>query len=112
MYEGTTWGVLVQDADSGRILYSINPGKLIFPASVAKLFTVAAAIGKLGPGYHYETKVYVQGNIDQSGVLHGGLIFRAAGDLSLGGREDAHQRFLFAKVDHINLSWQTGVSGF
>ena len=55
-------GVLIQDAQSGRILYQRNAAKFFSPASNMKLFTAAAALYHLGPNYRYLTSLSKQDN--------------------------------------------------
>lgn len=50
-----TVGIVVKEANTGRILYSKNAKKLLSPASVTKLFTAAGALYQLKPDYHFFT---------------------------------------------------------
>src|SRR5579863_10152156 len=43
------WGMLVEDADTGQLIFSLNADKYFLPASNAKLFTAALALSTLGP---------------------------------------------------------------
>src|SRR5690606_13027316 len=82
------WGVLVVDLETGDVLYERNAGKSFVPASNTKLYTTAAALDQLGPGYRYHTRVYARGAVEDS-VLRGDLIVRGAADPTLGGHYDA-----------------------
>ena len=42
------WGLIVKDADSGEVFYTLNAGRYFMPASNAKLFTTAMALATLG----------------------------------------------------------------
>jgi D-alanyl-D-alanine carboxypeptidase/D-alanyl-D-alanine-endopeptidase (penicillin-binding protein 4) len=95
------WGVLAVDLKTGDVLYSRAPDKLFAPASVTKLFSVAAALDALGADHRFETPVYARGEIDAMGTLHGDLILVASGDLSFGGRTDEQGRIAFSNSDHI-----------
>jgi len=53
-----TVGVILQDLNSGEILYNYHGAKHFLPASTAKLFSSAAALKELGPHYRYETALY------------------------------------------------------
>ena len=51
------WGMLVEDADTGEVLYSLNADRYFVPASNAKLFTTALALATLGPDYVFHTTI-------------------------------------------------------
>src|ERR1700736_606437 len=50
-YRQATWAMLVIDAATGEVVYEHNADTLILPASVTKLFSVAAALTALGVGF-------------------------------------------------------------
>lgn len=100
-FQQAHWGILIADAKTGKALYSRNPDKLFVPASVTKLFSVAAALDALGADYRFETPIWARGEIDEAGRLQGDLILVASGDLSLGGRTDVDGRIAFENSDHI-----------
>ena len=54
-------GLVVADAESGTVLYEHQADTPLKPASVQKLFVTAAALERLGPGFEYQTRVYLQG---------------------------------------------------
>ena len=43
-YRGARWGVLIVEADGGKVVYERNADQLFAPASVTKLYTCAAAM--------------------------------------------------------------------
>lgn len=51
-------GVVVQDANTGKLLYDYQAQKNFTPASTTKLFSAAAALLELGPDFVYETALY------------------------------------------------------
>lgn len=53
--EHTSWGVLVRDRSSGRIIYQRNPDLHFIPASNTKLVVTTVALGMLGPDWRYRT---------------------------------------------------------
>jgi D-alanyl-D-alanine carboxypeptidase/D-alanyl-D-alanine-endopeptidase (penicillin-binding protein 4) len=55
-------------------------------ASTTKLFTTAAALDVLGPGFEWVTVVGTRGERDPSGTLQGDLVVIGAGDPNLSGR--------------------------
>ncbi len=54
--------LVVQDLQSGKILYESRAKEHFYPASNTKLFTAAAALKKLGKDYQIETSLYGQGD--------------------------------------------------
>jgi len=99
-YRHSLWGVLVVDLETGETLHALNADKLFTPASVTKLFSVAAALDALGPDHRFETPVVRRGEIDSQGVLRGDLILLASGDPTLGGRTLADGSIAFTNNDH------------
>lgn len=99
-YRHSLWGMLVVDLETGEPLHALNADKLFTPASVTKLFSVAAALDALGPDHRFETPVVRRGEVDSQGVLRGDLILLAAGDPTLGGRTLADGSIAFTNNDH------------
>ncbi len=98
------WGLLVVDLEDDRVLVERDADKMFAPASVTKLFSVAAALDGLGADHRFQTPVYARGTLDEQGDLHGDLILVASGDLTLGGRNDPSGRLTFRDVDHTYAS--------
>jgi serine-type D-Ala-D-Ala carboxypeptidase/endopeptidase (penicillin-binding protein 4) len=73
-------GVKVVSLDTGKVLFEENAAKLLRPASNMKMYTVAAALDKLTPDYHFTTSVYAAKRPDASGVVHGDLTIYGRGD--------------------------------
>jgi D-alanyl-D-alanine carboxypeptidase/D-alanyl-D-alanine-endopeptidase (penicillin-binding protein 4) len=88
------WGILVEDAASGEVLYERNPDGYFMPASNAKLFTTALALATLGPDYRVRTTLASPGTLDAKGVLGGDLILIGRGDANLSNR-----KFPFGKTE-------------
>lgn len=80
------WGLIVEDSDSGEVLYSLNAGRYFMPASNAKLFTTAMALATLGPDFHIRTTVESAAEPDSSGHLQGDLVLVGRGDGNLSNR--------------------------
>jgi D-alanyl-D-alanine carboxypeptidase/D-alanyl-D-alanine-endopeptidase (penicillin-binding protein 4) len=99
-YRQARWGILVADAKTGQTVYERDGDRLFLPASTTKLYSCAAALAALGADYRFETPVYRRGQVTE-GRLKGDLILVAKGDLTLGGRTDAHGRMAFRDHDHI-----------
>src|SRR6476659_8542644 len=75
------WGVLIRSLDTDETLYSMNPAKLMMPASVLKVVTIAAAADRLGWDYRYETRLVADGTI-HGDTRDGNLIIGGNGDPS------------------------------
>ncbi|GAC1401061.1 MAG: hypothetical protein NVSMB56_16210 [Pyrinomonadaceae bacterium] len=65
-----THGVLIESFDGQRVLASHNADVAVNPASLAKLATTLVALHKLGGEFHFETKVFTDGEPDADGILH------------------------------------------
>jgi D-alanyl-D-alanine carboxypeptidase/D-alanyl-D-alanine-endopeptidase (penicillin-binding protein 4) len=75
--------VVVQAADTGELLYTRNPDKLLLPASNMKILTLAAAVDRLTWRFQYETKLVATGPIED-GTLRGDLVIVGSGDPTIG----------------------------
>jgi D-alanyl-D-alanine carboxypeptidase/D-alanyl-D-alanine-endopeptidase (penicillin-binding protein 4) len=83
--ETTAMGVNVVEVGSGETSYTYNADDARTIASNTKLFTTAAALDALGPGYLYETRLVLRGQV-QDGVLQGDLGVIGGGDPNISGR--------------------------
>lgn len=132
--ETAHWGYLVVDAKSGDVIAAHNPDDAFPPASTAKLPTMVAALGILGPTYRFTTQVSARGSL-RDGVLTGDLVLTGDGDpmLSAGdlralairlgdiGIERVEGRFLYHSLlpvlplvesaQPIDAPYNQGVSG-
>ena len=70
--------LLVQTFDGRVTLAEHNADVAYNPASLVKLATSVAALRKLGKDYRFETKFYIEGEPDQSGVLRGRIVVAGA----------------------------------
>lgn len=86
--------LLVQTLD-GRVTFAEHNADAAYnPASLVKLTTSLVALHKLGKDYRFETKFYIEGNVDKSGVLRGRLVV-AGGDPTFG---DFHATLVAKKL--------------
>ena len=83
---GADSSIQIVELESGRVVAERNPHMAVAPASNMKLFTTAAAIDLLKPGFEVTTGVYVRGEIDPTGTLNGDVRFVGRGDPTIGGR--------------------------
>ncbi len=74
------FGIKVASLDTGRVLFEENAEKRLMPASNMKLYTVAAALDRLGPDFRFVTSVYANGRPDEKGRIRGDLIVYGRGD--------------------------------
>jgi serine-type D-Ala-D-Ala carboxypeptidase/endopeptidase (penicillin-binding protein 4) len=102
-YRNARWGLLIVEADTGKVLYEQNADQLFAPASVTKLYSCSAALIGLGGDRRFETPVYRRGDV-QNGRLAGDLILVGRGDLTLGGRTLPDGTLAFKDQDHTYAS--------
>jgi D-alanyl-D-alanine carboxypeptidase/D-alanyl-D-alanine-endopeptidase (penicillin-binding protein 4) len=78
-------GVHVVDLAAERAIYEFEAAQPRILASNTKLLTTAAALAELGPGFRFETRVALRGEV-RDGVLEGDLAIHGAGDPNISGR--------------------------
>jgi D-alanyl-D-alanine carboxypeptidase/D-alanyl-D-alanine-endopeptidase (penicillin-binding protein 4) len=81
---GSGGGLVVIDAETGRVVCAAAARTPRPLASNMKLFTTSTVLAKLEPTTRIPTKVFEQGQIDREGVLHGNLYLQGGGDPTLG----------------------------
>ena len=86
--------LLVQTQDGRVTLAEHNPDVAYNPASLVKLTTTLVALRKLGKDFRFETKFFIEGDVDKSGVLRGRLVV-AGGDPTFG---DFHATLVARKL--------------
>ena len=84
-WRSSQWGVLAISLESGDTLVAVDPGASLTPASNQKLFTTAAALDRLGPGFRFPTYLLTDGVV-RDGVLEGDLVLYGTGDPGLSDR--------------------------
>jgi D-alanyl-D-alanine carboxypeptidase/D-alanyl-D-alanine-endopeptidase (penicillin-binding protein 4) len=67
-------GVFVQSFDGSVTLAEHSADVGFNPASLVKLSTSLVALRRLGKDFRFETKIFIDGTIDKSGLLHGRLL--------------------------------------
>lgn len=98
-YAGSTSGVLVAEAQSGKVVCSHNADAVLPPASTAKLLSCGGALAVLGPDYRFETPLVRTGPL-KDGVVEGDLVLVASGDPNLSQRVTGKDRLQFTDKDH------------
>jgi len=68
-YRQAHWGILAVDLADGRTVYELNSEWMFAPASVTKLYSVAAALDAFGADSRFETPLVRRGEIDKEGQL-------------------------------------------
>ena len=63
-YKHSDWIILAKDLTDNKIIYQYNQNSMVNPASLTKLFSVAAALHYLGYDYRFKTPVYFIGKKD------------------------------------------------
>lgn len=79
-----TWGFVVYDPKTKKIISSYNENTPLVPASTTKLLTTETALNLLGENYRWITQLEYSGSIDENGTLNGNLYVVGSGDPSLG----------------------------
>jgi len=107
------WGVKIQYANTGEVIYERNSSKMFVPASNQKMYTTAAALCLLGPQYRYATDFVTNGEVDEQGILQGDLIIRGSGDPTWSWRfyDKNYDSVMVCLVDSLKLQGVTTVNG-
>lgn len=82
--KNATWGFVVYDPKTKKVISSYNENTPLVPASTTKLLTTETALNLLGENYRWITQLEHSGNVDENGVLNGNLYIVGSGDPSLG----------------------------
>ncbi len=92
-------GIMLQEAETGEVLYERRAQELFTPASIVKLFTAAASLLSLGPDYRFETAIQVDQNILPQARVNNLYVY-FSGDPSL-TRDDLKQLIVKIKASGI-----------
>jgi D-alanyl-D-alanine carboxypeptidase/D-alanyl-D-alanine-endopeptidase (penicillin-binding protein 4) len=84
--KGSKWSICAYDTQTKDTIVSWNADLALPGASITKLFSTAAALSVLGPEAKAQTRIYIDGAIDNNGLLHGNIWLKGEGDVSLGSR--------------------------
>jgi D-alanyl-D-alanine carboxypeptidase/D-alanyl-D-alanine-endopeptidase (penicillin-binding protein 4) len=72
--------------ENGKEIAAYQPSLAITSASTTKLFSTASAFELLGAQHRPSTRIYIDGKINEDGILKGNLFIRGGGDVSLGSK--------------------------
>lgn len=106
----STWGVSVQSLVHEETLYAFGSRRLLMPASVMKIVTLATAAARLGWDYSFETQVMGVGAID-FGFLDGDLLLVGSGDPSLDDWDGQATRLFQEWADRLKRQGVSIVGG-
>lgn len=82
LFDHTLAAIKVVSLNSGKVLYDRNSSLLVHPASNLKLFTSSSALGYLGPGFLFKTRVLTDSTLSDS-ALGGNVYLKGYGDPDL-----------------------------
>lgn len=103
-------GLMVRSLDRDEILVAVNEQRLLMPASIEKVVTLAVAAERLGWDYTFHTTATALGRIED-GVLHGDLVITGAGDPTLDNWDGASSRRFAALAGRLRERGITAIRG-
>lgn len=89
--ENLNVGLIVENLNTGTVIYQKNADRYFMPASNGKLFTAFAALQYLGPYFTYQTRLFADVSKIQNGVLNDNIYVQFSGDPTL----------TMAQLDHL-----------
>jgi len=112
-FAAAAWGVKIVSLDTGNILFEHDAGKLLKPASNAKLYTTALALDRLGPDFRIRTSLLEKSRPTRTGMLQGDLVVYGRGDPSFAARfhRGAHTNLLAPLVAALRSAGVRRVAG-
>lgn len=109
-FRTATWGALIIDPATSDTLYSLNPSKLVMPASNMKILTGAVALHLLGPDFRFRTTYAVRCGAARGRCAE--LLVTGRGDPTVSARFHADPLApLRAVADSLRAHGVTGFSG-
>ncbi|HOJ51086.1 MAG TPA: D-alanyl-D-alanine carboxypeptidase/D-alanyl-D-alanine-endopeptidase [Syntrophales bacterium] len=100
MYRHAHFGLHVVDMAKGETVYALNSDRLLYPASLTKLFVTASALSRLGRDFTFKTALYRRGSLKQGSLL-GDLILVPTGDIFFSGLEFLAQQVKAAGIREV-----------
>ncbi|MFL6229510.1 MAG: D-alanyl-D-alanine carboxypeptidase, partial [Pyrinomonadaceae bacterium] len=80
------FSIKVVSLDTNVLVFEQDAGKMMSPASNMKLYTVSAALDRLGPDFRFVTSIYADAKPDEKGRIKGDLLIYGRGDPSFATR--------------------------
>lgn len=96
--------VCVHNITTGKTVYSSQADMSMTPASVQKIITTGVGFARLGSDFRFQTRLFVRGETDREGVLHGNIYIFGGGDPLLGS-----YRYRQTTADSLFHSWMTAL---
>ena len=93
-------GIMVMEADTGKIIFNQNGDGYFCPASNTKLFTVVSALKYLGADYQFSTNLRFDPEKIKAGALNGDVTLEFRGDPSF---EVKDLRFLLSSLKKYKI---------
>lgn len=108
---GASLGVVVANAETGKLLATHNATTALTPASCQKLITTATALNVLGSDYRFKTTISINGKLE-NGIIKGNLTINGYGDPTLQSKYFKHDKsFVNSVVDMLQQQNITRIEG-
>lgn len=104
-----SWGFVIYDPKTNKIINSYNENLPLVPASTTKLLTTDTAMSLLGPKFRWTTQLDYSGSIDSDGTLNGNLYVVGSGDPSLGTGKAGAESYTNIIYDYISAASELGI---
>ncbi|MGC4130296.1 MAG: D-alanyl-D-alanine carboxypeptidase/D-alanyl-D-alanine-endopeptidase [Bergeyella sp.] len=107
--KNASWGFVVYDPKTKKVVSSYNENTPLIPASTTKLLTTDTAMDLLGENFKWITQLEYSGTIDETGVLNGNLYIVGSGDPSLGTGKAGASTYSSIINEFIDKMKETGI---
>ena len=104
-----TWGFVIYDPRTKKVISSYNENTPLVPASTTKLLTTETALNLLGEKFRWITQLEYSGEIDETGNLLGNLYIVGSGDPSLGTNKAGASSYSNLVSDFMSAISQKGI---
>ena len=104
-----TWGFVIYDPRTKKVISSYNENTPLVPASTTKLLTTETALNLLGEKFRWITQLEYSGEIDETGNLLGNLYIIGSGDPSLGTNKAGASSYSNLVSDFMSAISEKGI---